>query len=347
MSNPERPAAASPPWWALLPPAQTGVSCGGHTHQLRWSEGTLSALDHPDAEGERVLAALGGDRCECIDAVESWGAHGEDLEVLAIGPRSAADKLTIGPDEIAQLQGGMWRPPASSSILSYARLRPRGTLPALLRARLTPHRAAQPLMSAFSSGAHIAGSGSAYVMRGPRRQGQPERDAERRAGLLSLLALGSEFQFRLSATVAAAWAEGGSRAGDAGSRRPALVAALAGRVAPAAAAWLRTDPDLVDVAPHEGPGWGRLQASGTGSERRLSVALPVGWLASVWAAGIAVTAGHLIVAVTQAAWPDATVLGLPEPGADAVILKVRAVDGTWRPQPGAAQPGAAQPGATA
>jgi hypothetical protein len=75
MSNPERPAAASPPWWALVPPAQTGVSCGGHTHQLRWSEGTLIALDHPDAEGERVLAALGGDRCECIDVVESWGAH--------------------------------------------------------------------------------------------------------------------------------------------------------------------------------------------------------------------------------------------------------------------------------
>jgi hypothetical protein len=72
VSNPERPAAASPPWWALLPPAQTGVSCGGRTHQLRWSEGTLIALDHPDAEGERVLAALGGDRCECIDLVESW-----------------------------------------------------------------------------------------------------------------------------------------------------------------------------------------------------------------------------------------------------------------------------------
>ena len=70
---------------------------------------------------------------------------------------------------------------------------------------------------------------------------------------------------------------------------------------------------------------------------RVSVALPVGWLASVWAAGLAVTAGHLIVAVTEAAWPDATVLGVPEPGADPVILKLTAADGAWTRQPGAAQ----------
>jgi hypothetical protein len=199
-----------------------------------------------------------------------------------------------------------------------------------------PHGATQPRASPFFSGSYVARSGSAYVTRGPHGLGNAERDAERRAGLLSLLALGSEFQFRLSATVAAAWADGGSRAGDDPARSPALVAALAGRVAPAAAAWLGTEPDLVDVAPHEGPGWGRLQASGTGSERKVSAALPVGWLASVWAAGLAVTAGHLIVAVTQAAWPVATVLGVPEPGADPVILNVRAVDGTWGQQPGAA-----------
>jgi hypothetical protein len=69
--------------------------------------------------------------------------------------------------------------------------------------------------------------------------------------------------------------------------------------------------------------------SGAGRDRRLRAALPTGWLASVWAAGLAVTAGHLIVAVTEAAWPEATVLGLPEPGADPVILEVRVADGGW------------------
>src|SRR5262249_40441359 len=68
---------------------------------------------------------------------------------------------------------------------------------------------------------------------------------------------------------------------------------------------------------------GRLALSGTGGGRRLQAALPVGWLASVWAAGLAVTAGHLIVEVRGAAWPDAGVLGVPEPGAGPVALEGR------------------------
>jgi hypothetical protein len=320
----------------LLPPAQTGLSCGEQTHRLRWSEGRLIALDHPDAEGERVLAALGGDRSKCMDLVESWHAHGDDLEVLAIGPRSAADKLTLDPAAIAQLQGGgIWRPAISASGGGYAQLRAGAALPGLLRARLMPHRA-PPGAFVFTGTGMTASARLIRAGRG-RTPGAPERDAERRAELLSVLALGSEFQFRLSATVAAAWAGGGSRGGDAAARRPALVAALAGRVMPAVQAWLGAGPDLVDVVPHEGPGWGRLDLPGTGSEPRLSVALPVGWLASVWAAGLAVTAGHLIVAVTEAAWPDATVLGVPEPGADPVILNVRAVGGRWKHQAGGAQ----------
>jgi hypothetical protein len=335
MSTTQQPAAAGPPWWALLPPAQASVSCGEHTHQLRWSEGSLSALDHPDAEGERVLAALGGDRAECLDLVEAWGTFGDDPEVLAVGPRSAADKLTLDPAEIALLRdGGMGRLPLHGSALGYAALRPGGALPRLLRSRLTPHRAPPP-----RAGMVFSGAGTSQMIRATRRQapGKPERDADRRAGLLSVLALGADFQFRLSATVAAAWAGGGSRAGDAAARRPALVAALAGRLAPAAAAWLGIDPDLVDVVPHDGPGWGRLDLRGAGSERRLSAALPVGWLASVWAAGLAVTDGHLVVEVTEAAWPDAAALGVPEPGADPVTLNVRAIDGGWVQQAGEAQ----------
>jgi hypothetical protein len=156
-----------------------------------------------------------------------------------------------------------------------------------------------------------------------------ERASARRRELFSLLALGPEFQFRLSATVAAAWADGGSRAGDRDAARPALVAALAGRLAPVVQAWTGVDPDRVDVSLHEGEGWGRLAVSGTGPDRGLSAALPAGWLASVWAAGLAVTGGHLVVAVTAANWPGATVLAVPEPGADPVILDVRAADGGW------------------
>ncbi len=81
-----RTGPPDPPWWALLPPAQAEVSCGEQTHRLLWAEGRLTAADHPDAEGELVLAALGGDRSECVDLVGWWGARRDDLEVLAVGP---------------------------------------------------------------------------------------------------------------------------------------------------------------------------------------------------------------------------------------------------------------------
>jgi hypothetical protein len=330
VTSTQRSSSAGPAWWALLPPAQASVSCGEHTHQLRWSEGRLSALDHPDAEGERVLAALGGERSECMDLVENWGTLGDDLEVLAVGPRSAADKLSLDPDEIALLRGGgVWHPYARGPVGAYAQLRPHAPLPGLLRSRLLRSRLSRASVLSY-------GPPSAHVIRATRHAPtQPQRDADRRAGLLSVLALGAEFQFRLSATVAAAWADGGSRAGDAAARRPTLVAALTGRLAPAVRDWRGTDPDLVDAAPHEGPGWGRLESSGTGGEQRLSAALPVGWLASVWAPGLAVVAGHLVVAVTEAAWPDAIVLGVPEPGADPVTVPVRSVDGIWTRRAGA------------
>jgi hypothetical protein len=386
-----RTGPPEPPWWALLPPAQAEVSCGEQTHRLLWAEGRLTAADHPDAEGELVLAALGGDRSECVDLVGWWGARRDDLEVLAVGPRSAADELTVTPENVAGSglgQGGWvaYAPLTAHSfpvhaVAPWAQRLPGGMAiyGALLRAfdPTTAMRRRAAMQATIAARRHLAAGGSGYlgtrapsVLRTSRvssvrsgrvssvtarvssvtgrassvrtgrllssRLGRPqisselERATARRRELFSLLALGPEFQLRLSAPVAASWADGGSRAGERDAARPALVAALAGRLAPAAHAWLGVDPGRVDVSLHEGAGWGRLAVSGTGRERRLSAALPVGWLASVWAAGLAVTAGHLVVAVTAADWPNATVLGVPEPGADPVILNVRAAKaGGW------------------
>lgn len=338
------------PWWAALPPVTTQVPCGEHTHRLRWEEGKLTAADHPDAEGELVLAALGGDRSQCVDLVEAWGRHSDDLEVLAVAPRSAADELALSPHDLTELRapGGGWvghGPPA------LARFRTRPAWPVARMARGmaaygAPGRRARMIAAMRPPGARLrpvassrivamrrapmmAASRPAAALRLRRVHDEAERAMARRADLLSLLALGPAFQWRLAATVAAAWADGGSRAGGRDGGRPALVAALAGRLAPAAQDWLGIDPGRVEVALHEDAGWGSLALSGQGSERRLSAALPAGWLASVWAARLAVAGGHLVVAVTEAAWPDATVLGVPEPGADPVILKVRAVGEGW------------------
>jgi hypothetical protein len=391
-----RTGPPNPPWWALLPPAQAEVSCGDQTHRLLWAEGRLTAADHPDAEGELVLAALGGDRSECVDVAGWWGARRDDLEVLAVGPRSAADELTVTAEKLDERSLGWvayaplagrafpmhavapWAQRFPGGMAVYgALLRAWGPPPAVMRRRAamrataamkrqlaaggSPYAAAMPSVR-FSRVSSVRTSGmssvtgrvssvrtgrmSSVLRSRPGRQPVHDelgRASARRGELFSLLALGPEFQLRLSATVAAAWADGDSRAGDRDAARPALVAALAGRLAPAAQAWLGVDPDRVDVSLHEGEGWGRLAVSGTGPDRSLSAALPVGWLASVWAAGLAVTAGHLVVAVREADWPDATVLAVPGPGADPVILKVKATDGGWAPVTGSGGEGSGTP----
>ena len=160
----------------------------------------------------------------------------------------------------------------------------------------------------------VCGRGARALRGIPARRLSPgqERAQARRVELLSLFALGRDFQLRLSAQVAAAWS-GDVPAGPArgqGNAQPALVAALAGRLAPAAGPWAGLDPDAVRATLHEGPGWGSVEGDGSG----LRAALPLGWLARVWAPGFPVADGHLVVDVLEVSWPQVRVLGLPAPG---------------------------------
>jgi hypothetical protein len=53
-------------WFDSLPPAEATVPCGADAHTVRWTAGQLTLPAHPDAEAERVLGALGGDKPECV-----------------------------------------------------------------------------------------------------------------------------------------------------------------------------------------------------------------------------------------------------------------------------------------
>jgi hypothetical protein len=305
------------PWWAALRPAETRISCGTGQHALRWADGRLTAADHPDAEGELVLAALGGDKAECVAVVEAWGAHRDDLDVLALGPRSPADELAVTWDMVQDLRSMLSHRQGRMTGRAYSGWvgRPPVARPAAQRIRSMPMRHLSP---------------------------EAERVQARRADLLSLFALGRDFQLALAGEVAAAWSAPGRRPGgpatsppapahDLAAARPALTAALTGRLAPVAAAWLGIEPDQVQASPHEGPGWGRAELDGS----TLRAALPVSWLARVWAAGCPVVGGHLVVDVLDAAWPQARVSGLREPGAEPAVLSINHDGEHWTVAAGA------------
>jgi hypothetical protein len=299
-----------PPWWAALHAVETRIRCGTGEHVLRWSEGRLHAADHADAEGELVLAALGGDKAECVAMLEAWGAHADDLDVLALGPRSPADELAVTWELVDELRTAFGRRPGS--------------------APMRPGPAPGGGASTFSALSYSAPSRRARVVRGmPLRRLTPEQERAqaRRAELLSLFALGRDFQPRLSAQVVSAWSGNGTPAGarQAGQARPALVAALTGRLAPAAGPWAGLDPDAVRATLHESAGWGTIERDGPA----LRAALPLSWLARVWAPGFPVAGGHLIVDVLAGSWPRMQVLGLPGPGAEPAVLSIQADGEHW------------------
>lgn len=312
------------PWWAAFGPAQAEVSCGGGTHTLRWADGTLVAADHPDAEGELVLSALGGDSTPCLDIVRGWGRHSDDLAVLAIGPRSAADQLTVTAETLDEL------PPAgSTALVALKRTVRSGSFSSGSSGGFAARRSA-PMMPAPAAAARHMAARRAAVSRLMRVQRLQPGDAEDdSADLLRLFVLGEPFQWRLSGAVAYAWSADGEQAGRVDRARPALAAALTGRLAPAVAQWLDLDADTVEAAIYDGDSWGELNLSRSGGISQVSARLPVRWLATVWAPGFAVVDRHLVVHVLDAAWPAARVLALRAPGAEPVELSIRDDTGHW------------------
>jgi hypothetical protein len=297
-------------WYLSLPRAETKVPCGTAAHAVRWEAGRLTLPAHPDAEAEMVLGALGGDKPGCVALAETWARHAGDLAVLAAGPRCAADRVTVRWEDVEEQ-----RTKSLGSGLTRAFVQPLTPGPGAAARQLRPGtHPAQRVARLITSRRSFAGA--------PGMEELVRRESQR-TELLQLLALGPAFQFRLAGTVADAWADPG-RADERARRRPELTAALTGRFAPVAREWLGVDPDAVTVTPHEGPGWGTLDVTGTGSARRLRASLPVDWLSAVWACGLAVADGHLVVAVEEPGYPRARVLALPAPDAAPVRLDVQA-----------------------
>jgi hypothetical protein len=277
------------------------VPCGTGSHTIRWEAGKVRLPSHPDAEAELVLAALGGETPGCIQLAEAWGRHADDVRVLAIWPRGADDEISISWDSVREPGAGT----ISSSPLQRLRVGRPGQL---------------------SPGQLSPGPAAAL-------QAEIDRVAQYNTDVMSLLALGAGFQARLSGHVADAHAAEPTEA-----TRPALTAALSGRLALVAEKWIGIDPNRVKATLQAGDGWGSSEMTGKGEHRVLAFALPAGWLASVWACGLALAGRHLVVAVTKPGWPDAQVIALLAPGTEPVPLDVHgtadaAGNPVWQPVP--------------
>ena len=343
----------SAPWWAAFGPAEAPLSCGDAKHRLRWADGKLEALDHADAEGELVLAALGGDTSPCLDLARAWGGHSDDLTVLAVGPRSHTDAVTIPAavlDEVNELSDSAAQgQQGSGNLVAYQRRSGHASFGTVRRKsttaqatyRFSPGSPPRPIPRHLLSQAAIrraklrsrSGGWTGYrPLHGARMMPFGWRGAEidqARLELIRLLALGAPFQFRLCAAVAHAWSAEGEHASRAERAGPALTAALAGRLAPAAAQWLGVDPSEIDVTIHVGAGWGEITRALVDGNARLQAKLPVAWLAKVWAPDFAVVGSHLVVDVLRASWPQASVLALGSPGQEPVRLDIRQEQGHW------------------
>jgi len=295
-SAPRDRQAEHGPWFTSLPPCETLVPCGQGRHSVRWEAGELRLPSHADPEAELVLAALGGDKARCVEIAEAWQRHTADLTVLGIGPRGPADEIAVTWDDVDAAEqaarGGTGGPGRWGWRLA------------------SPPRAAM----------------ARAAIRHQQYQEEAGEASQRRLDMLSLLALGTGFQVRLAGQVVAAHADRLDEPEELGRTiRSVLTAALAGRVALVAEQWLGIDPDQVEASLYRGAGWGSVELTGRGEQRRLRVSLPAWWLARVWASGLALTGRHLVVAVERAGWPDAQVLALRAPGAEPVSLSAHAV----------------------
>jgi hypothetical protein len=99
-------------WWDGISATEVPLACGESLHRLRWERGSLTAPDHADPDGERALAALGGERCACVEALDLWARHARDPAVLVLGPRGGGDRIREDP-RAGQRMRGWWSYPSA------------------------------------------------------------------------------------------------------------------------------------------------------------------------------------------------------------------------------------------
>lgn len=262
-------------WFGHLP-TQVELDCGGERHWVRWESGVLHTLNHADPEGERTLAAIAGERSSCIQLLDLWARHEDDLRVLVLASRGPGDPLHR---QDLGVQPGGWV----------------ATAPAV---RQIGGQTRSAVMLASSGIAQIGSRPPPGVARRgrPLPPGGPHLPPGFEESVVKLMSLAGPLVDRLVATVAIKWAERAESDDErADEHSSALAAALYGRAAWSVRMWLgapKLEVSVGMIAPNEEPAITR-------DDNGVHVSLPFRWVADVWARGLAVLLGRFVLAVTQ------------------------------------------------
>jgi hypothetical protein len=242
--------------WAGWPAVEVWVRCdGGHLHTVRWDAGRLEAVDHgpPDDESS-----------PCVALTSTWTRHADDLRVLTLAARDAADALVLGagPSGIPEPR------PAHTP----------GTLP-------------EPPWSIIERPRGDGAFGFATVLGGAA----PAVDGSRRDHDIGvLLNLGYGLGERFVTGVAATWAERVATDPDAAIPAP-LVVAVEERARRALTTWWGEPVEVTVRA--DGPA--TLTAEGADGERA-HLTVPVAWLADVWCRDVVLADDAFVLTVSEA-----------------------------------------------
>ncbi|HVE91279.1 MAG TPA: hypothetical protein VNE62_03115 [Actinomycetota bacterium] len=68
-------------WSHLVAPVTAELECSGGVHVVEWCRGRLRVRDH-DIAAERALTAMGGEPPLCLDVLDAWPWSGEEVELL-------------------------------------------------------------------------------------------------------------------------------------------------------------------------------------------------------------------------------------------------------------------------
>ena len=306
--------AGRPPWHAALGPVTAILDWGDGKHRVTWKRGKLVLDDHPDLAAERAYVALGGERCPCLDVLETWDEWRRDPRVLA----AWADPADALFEPLTPFPGGWQASRSPGDVLAALRARHRAMLSMTSSSPPPPPPPGPPgRPNPGLVNVHVGTSGRSAQAAGPppltaqqRAQMQWQMQAHHEEMWRDALrwALPDELGQRLALSAAAGavrrradpahWSRWGGWVERAVTVRasPAIEASMRSWRRRAEVELTSLTSEAWITRPGERPALCGLVDTAGG---RAAASLPARWLFDVWAQGLALVSGCFVLDVTD------------------------------------------------